>query len=276
MRRTYTRSVVLALLPAAVRPYLLSAAAGRGAAVHRTLVISAQEAEPEPDYIPALDGVVPPEPVPLPGLPRRFSKGTGPFSTSHGVPPEEETQGENYLAFEDWHVSASYTPEQLAEKKAQQKELEDLAAGRVVVEVVETEEEEIERRNKLFSEKEFQKLEHGDYPVDAPEPWEAPAAQTPMPSSWQEFQFLQESVARYSLESEALPVPEEDRATANDLGVKLAELYPTFKKVIEEGWDFEHDPDVEAAGLFTLHMRKWEAGLQKGKKRVAAVEQAQS
>eukprot|EP00964_Phaeocystis_antarctica_P038715 scaffold22141_cov64-Phaeocystis_antarctica.AAC.3 len=52
---------------------------------------------------------------------------------------------------------------------------------------------------------------------------EEPKSATPMPSSWQEFQFLQQSVAKYAQGSDALPVPAADLAYAQDfgLGVRL-------------------------------------------------------
>ena len=55
-----------------------------------------------------------------------------------------------------------------------------------------------------------------------------------MPSSWQEFQFLQQSVAKYAQGSDALPVPAADLAYAQDFGEKLDEIYPVFKNVISE------------------------------------------
>jgi hypothetical protein len=55
-----------------------------------------------------------------------------------------------------------------------------------------------------------------------------------MPSSWQEFQFLQQSVAKYAQVTERLPVPAADIAVAEDFGEKLDEIYPVFKNVISE------------------------------------------
>ena len=55
-----------------------------------------------------------------------------------------------------------------------------------------------------------------------------------MPSSWQEFQFLQQSVAKYAQGTDALPVPAADLAYAQDFGEKLDEIYPVFKNVISE------------------------------------------
>ena len=72
-----------------------------------------------------------------------------------------------------------------------------------------------------------------------------PTSQTGMPSSWQEYQFLQNSVAKYAHASEQLPVPAADVKDAEALGVVLEELYPVFKNVIQEGWDFVFDPEIE-------------------------------
>ena len=61
-----------------------------------------------------------------------------------------------------------------------------------------------------------------------------------MPSSWQEFQFLQQSVAKYAQGSDALPVPAADLAYAQDFGEKLDEIYPVFKNVISVSSSSHH------------------------------------
>ena len=65
-------------------------------------------------------------------------------------------------------------------------------------------------------------------------------------------------------------MPEDEKAAAAAHGEKLAEMYPIFKEILGEGWDFEYDPDVEAAGLFVIKMKKWEQERAKG---AAVVEQ---
>eukprot|EP00908_Phaeocystis_cordata_P004776 Transcript_15176.p3 GENE.Transcript_15176~~Transcript_15176.p3 ORF type:complete len:149 (+),score=62.93 Transcript_15176:631-1077(+) len=98
-----------------------------------------------------------------------------------------------------------------------------------------------------------------------PEPQDAePKSKTPMPSSWQEFQFLQQSVERYTSDGE-VPVPPKDQEKARQVAEKLAEVYPVFMNIIQEGWEFIFDPDVESAGVFVQKMRKWEEGLAGGK-----------
>lgn len=141
---------LLALLPLAAS-YLLPTLTPRRTPPR----IFLQEAEPD-EYIPGLDLDVrshhepplllsvepaltdpfgcaqpPPPREPLPGLPRRFSEGTGPFTVSHGVPIDENETSPAYLTAMDWHISASYTAEQLEEITAKEKAETDLAAERL-------------------------------------------------------------------------------------------------------------------------------------------------
>jgi len=225
--------------------------------------VFAQQADDEPPdgYIPPIDGVAPPDPEPLPGNPRRFSEGTGPFSTSHGVPMTEEEEGLNYMTAKDWHVSASYTKEQRAQAIEADEQVVAAAAGLAAVEKEEeTKEEAIAASQAFFAPKPYMETDEGDLPPDRPEPWDAAPPKVPMPTSWQEYQFLQAQVATYAAEQTDLaqPVPAKDRAEAEDLTRKLGEVYPVFKTILAEGWEFDYDPDVEAAGLFIVRMKQWE------------------
>jgi hypothetical protein len=71
-------------------------------------------------------------------------------------------------------------------------------------------------------------------------------------------------VERYTSDGE-VPVPPKDQEKARQVAEKLAEVYPVFMNIIQEGWEFIFDPDVESAGVFVQKMRKWEEGLAGGK-----------
>jgi hypothetical protein len=246
---------VLALLPVS-RPYSLPARQARlPRAVQRARCVALQEVEPD-EYIPPLDVDAIPEKTKIPGFERRFSEGTGPYTVSHGVPMNETDRNPPFLTDQDWHISGSYDLEKIEEiKLRQQAEIDAIARS------------ELDERIDPFATKEYMQLEFGEPSGDWQQPHiEEPKSATPMPSSWQEFQFLQQSVAKYARASDALPVPAADIADAEDLGEKLSEIYPTFKNIISEGWEFVFDPDVEQAGVFVKRMRKWEQGLG-GKKR---------
>ena len=74
-----------------------------------------------------------------------------------------------------------------------------------------------------------------------------------------------------TLASCGVPTPQvsaEDLKYAEDFGLKLDEIYPVFKNILTEGWEFLFDPEVEEAGLFVQRMRKWEQGIGGDKKAV--------
>jgi len=253
---TLIRVALLALLPLA-SPYILPTLTLRR--VPPRIVL--QEEEPD-EYIPPLDPEPPPEREPLPGFPRRFSEGTGPYTVSHGVPIDENETNPSFLTANDWHISSSYTAQQLEEITSREQGENDAAAGRTA----ELDENMLEDP---FATKEYMVLDQDEPEGTGPHEVE-PQPKTPMPSSWQEFQFLESSVARY-MSADALPVPAGDQEEAKEFGHKLAEIYPGFMNVLSEGWEFVYDPDVEGAGLFLQRMKKWEAQLG-GKKKQAAFE----
>lgn len=267
---------VLSMLTSA-SSYILPTPRGHmGARLSRCAVFAQQADEEPPDgYIPPIDGVAPPDPEPLPGNPRRFSEGTGPFSTSHGVPMTEDEEGVEYMTAKDWHVSASYTKEQREQAIAEEEQAMAAAAGLAVVEEKqETKEEAIAASQAFFAPKPYMETDEGELPPGRQDPWDAEPPKVPMPTSWQEYQFLQAQVAAYAAEQTDFPqpVPAKDRAEAEDLTRKLVEVYPVFKTILSEGWEFDYDPDVEAAGLFVVRMKQWEKKAKGGTKKKAAVE----
>lgn len=229
-------------------------------AAQRTVL---QAIEPD-EYIPGLDLEVPPEREELPGFTRRFSAGTGPYTVSHGVPTDETERDPPFLTDQDWHISSTYDVSKLKEVGAREQ-----ADSDAVVEL--TDEERRVITGDPFAVKEYMQLELGEDTSDGPPVHELqPTSQVGMPSSWQEFQFLQNSVAKYEHGSEQLPVPAADIKDAKRFGVALDEIYPVFKTVLQEGWDFVFDPEIEEAGLFVQRMRKWEETL--GGERKAVIE----
>lgn len=223
----------------------------------RAQLVVLQEIEPD-EYIPGLDVDSPPPREDLPGFARRFSEGTGPYTVSHGVPINETDRNPPFLTNQDWHISGSYGLEKIAEIGSRQQADVDAIIERT----------DEDKREDPFATKEYMQLEFGE-PADDRQPHvDEPKSATPMPSSWQEFQFLQQSVAKYAQVTERLPVPAADIAVAEDFGEKLDEIYPVFKNVISEGWDFVFDPEIEEAGLFVKRMRKWEEGVGGEKKAV--------
>lgn len=259
---------VLSLLSSA-SSYSLPTPRGRVEAHRPRCAVVAQQGkddEPPDGYIPPIDGVPPPLPAPLPGKPRRFSEGTGPFSTSHGVPMTEADEEVNFMTAKDWHVSASYTKEQREQAAEENEQALEAAAGNVAIENVrvETKEEAISASQEFFAPKPYMDTDEGDLPAGRPDPWDAEPSKVPMPTSWQEFQFLQTQVTTYSEEQTdfAVPVPAKDIAEAEDLTRRLGDVYPVFKTILSEGWEFDYDPDVEAAGLFVVRMKQWEKKTQ--------------
>jgi len=175
------------------------------------------------------------------------------------VPISETERNPPFLTNQDWHVSGSYALDKIA--GIREREQADLDA------VIERTEEE--KREDPFAVKKYMQVEEGESTDDGPPVHEVePVSRTPMPSSWQEFQFLQQSVAKYAHGSNELPVSAEDLKYAEDFGLKLDEIYPVFKNILTEGWEFLFDPEVEEAGLFVQRMRKWEQGIGGDKKAV--------
>jgi hypothetical protein len=252
--------LVLAFLPVS-QPFSLPARQARLPRVaQRAQRVVLQEIEPD-EYIPGLDVNSPPPREELPGFTRRFSEGTGPYTVSHGVPINETDRNPPFLTNQDWHISGSYDLEKIAEIGLRQQADVDAVVERT----------EEDKREDPFATKEYMQLEFGEPADDGQQPHlEEPKSATPMPSSWQEFQFLQQSVAKYAQGTERLPVPAADIAHAEDFVEKLDEIYPVFKTVISEGWDFVFDPDIEQAGVFVQRMRKWEESI--GGEKKAALE----
>jgi len=255
--RTLLSAVVLALLPVS-HPFSLPARQARlPQSAQRAQRVVLQEIEPD-EYIPGLDVDSPPSREELPGFTRRFSEGTGPYTVSHGVPIDETDRNPPFLTNQDWHISGSYDLEKIEALAARQQADLDAVVART----------DEDMRVDPFATKEYMQLEFGEPADDGQPHLEEPKSATPMPSSWQEFQFLQQSVAKYAQGSDALPVPAADLAYAQDFGEKLDEIYPVFKNVISEGWEFVFDPEIEQAGVFVQRMRKWEESIGGEKKAV--------
>lgn len=201
----------------------------------------------------------------------------GPFSTSWGVPDESTGPRPNFLLPTDWHVSASYSEEEKADMEEERKEALQamLATIELPPETGDPEEEKEETVNYMV-------LEEGEW--DKAELRARVKAKVPMPTSWQEYQRLQGQLDELLV---AEPKPTKAMAAEGErLQGALEEFYPTFKDILlyaaplparPDGsaprppplaaltppaarrsyeWGFDYHPDVEAAGMFVLKMKK--------------------
>ena len=203
----------------------------------------------------------------------------GPFSTSWGVPDESTGPRPNFLLPTDWHVSASYSEEEKADMEEERKEALQamLATIELPPETGDPEEEKEETVNYMV-------LEEGEW--DKAELRARVKAKVPMPTSWQEYQRLQGQLDELLV---AEPKPTKAMAAEGErLQGALEEFYPTFKDILlyaaprharssrrmsaprppplaaltppaarrSYEWGFDYHPDVEAAGMFVLKMKK--------------------
>ena len=97
-----------------------------------------------------------------------------------------------------------------------------------------------------FAELEYMKLEK-DVP-DGLQP-----SKLKMPSSWQEYQFLQGQVTAL-VNAESLSSAE--RSAAGNHEHALMDYYSEFKAILNEGWRLENNPVVVAAVEFVMKHTK--------------------
>ena len=192
------------------------------------------------------------------------------------MPDESTGPRPNFLLPTDWHVSASYSEEEKADMEEERKEALQamLATIELPPETGDPEEEKEETVNYMV-------LEEGEW--DKAELRARVKAKVPMPTSWQEYQRLQGQLDELLV---AEPKPTKAMAAEGErLQGALEEFYPTFKDILlyaaplparPDGsarppplaaltppaarrsyeWGFDYHPDVEAAGMFVLKMKK--------------------
>jgi hypothetical protein len=174
----------------------------------------------------------------------------GPFWSSLGEPDVTTGPRPPYQRRDDWHISSTYTPEERAQVlKEEREEVERVAEQREAAEIeaaaklAEAEEGSYED---FFAPKEFMKLEEGEIE------WkELAPPQYPLPTTWQEYQAVQEKVR-------AIGESEDLREEAAKHGENLVEFYQTFKDILANGWAVKNNSDVEAAMEFMMaHKKKW-------------------
>jgi len=175
--------------------------------------------------------------------PTAIELGLGPFASSLG---KWDGEGDpNFLQSMDWHPASKMTPEQRAaaeeELLREDEEEEELAAMALAAEDI------IDGASPGYVEAEYEYISFCD---DFEIPEEHPQPKTRMPSTWQEYQFLQEQVATFA-ESADL---ETDREQAGKHESSLKELYDTFKDVLAYGWSLDFHPDVDEAAVFVSRM----------------------
>jgi hypothetical protein len=171
-----------------------------------------------------------------------LDSGTGPFATSHGKWDDPTTQP-NFQQPMDWHISSTYTAEEQAAAEArEQAELDAIVETDAVAENV--------YEDDVYD---FVNYDSGEIDPDRP----TPEPKTTMPTSWQEFQFLQAQVSRFAQPSSEVAerLTEEQLQTAKALEEQLQSFYPTFKNILAEGWKLSYNPAVEEAGLFVTELR---------------------
>ncbi|KAL1518818.1 hypothetical protein AB1Y20_003097 [Prymnesium parvum] len=185
----------------------------------------------------------PPRGIPEPALSDRM----GPFWTTLGEPDEDTGARPGFLRRNDWHISSIRTAEEL---EAEEEAMSLLASQEDVSLSAYTEEElgDINLGNPLMRSKHMQLEE-----FDIPQTRERTEAACPMPTSWQEYQFLQRELDEIASRADAsLEVREAATTHLKD----MADGYLQFKTILAEGWELEYDPGIEKAANFVMKMKQ--------------------
>ena len=189
------------------------------------------------------------EPPPYPeGLhPAAKADREGPFWSSLGEPDVSTGVRPPYLRRDDWHISSTYTAAERAAVEEEERQYIESVTIEVPVrgEGDEFEEEEEEEEDP-FQEREYMKLE----PTEAPH---VEPSKVPLPQTWQEYQFMQEQVARYAAAADVSPA---DKAEATEHEQALAGYYDDFKTILAEGWTLQANRITEGAAAFLIKMKK--------------------
>ena len=174
----------------------------------------------------------------------------GPFATTLGEWKPDGGPKPNFQLPMDWHVTSTYTDDENAAYASQYAEakLRDdaTAAGEVGI----VGDDSLSTPAEAFEEPQYEHLhyESGDFASSNL------VASSPMPKSWQEYQLLQERLAALleADEGGSCALSASERARASELGGELADFWPTFKKVLAEGWELEVDPCLDEASSLVL------------------------
>jgi hypothetical protein len=164
----------------------------------------------------------------------------GPFWSSLGEPDDSTGIRPAYLRRDDWHFSSTFSTDKRAEVDMAEHEFIN-TEGAILVDT-EAEEDAFDP----FAELEYMKLEK-DVP-DGLQP-----SKLKMPSSWQEYQFLQGQVTAL-VNAESLSSAE--RSAAGNHEHALMDYYSEFKAILNEGWRLENNPVVVAAVEFVMKHTK--------------------
>lgn len=169
---------------------------------------------------PGIDEVIRAEDAEHLGDPRLRQFDVGPFASSLGIRDgrwDDPAAEPAFLECEDWHVSSTYTADDLAAAAEEEARLSLPAEVEV--------EEEL-----LFAadDYEFVKYDKGEI---TPEPFQ-PSHR--MPTSWQEYQALQKRVLAIAGETTGGCTPAE-RSKAATMAADLELFYPSFKAILAEG-----------------------------------------
>jgi hypothetical protein len=196
-----------------------------------------------PSTMPEEEEVAPP-PVYPDGLPEAAKADRrGPFWSSLGEPDVSTGVRPNFLRRDDWHISSTYTPAELAEAEAA--EAAHYAEVQVPAEELEVEAPEDADAWDPFAELEYMRTEG----VVASGATKSPV---PMPQTWQQYQFIQEQLASYANDG---ALTQEQRARALCHVAELNDFYETFKAVLSCGWTLLNNTPLEAAGRFLLDLQ---------------------
>jgi hypothetical protein len=169
---------------------------------------------------PGIDAVIRAEDDEQLGDPRLRQFDVGPFATSLGIREgrwDDPAAEPAFLEREDWHVSSTYTADDLVAAAEEEARLSVPA-------------EEVEDAELLFAqdEYEFVKYDRGEI---SPEPFH-PVNR--MPTSWQEYQALQKGLRAIAGETTGGCTPSE-RSKAATMAAQLEVFYPSFKAILAEG-----------------------------------------
>ena len=180
--------------------------------------------------------------VPQPALADR----DGPFWTTLGEPNARTGARPDFLRRDDWHISSTYTDEQRNDAEAAAV-ADALASSDAREKALAEEEESPAAKGADMELVDYMIFEEDDLDPER----ERRTSKAKMPSNWQEFQFLQDSMRAHAEGAEA----EADRAEAASIASELDAFYESFKVVLAEGWTLDFDPSVDRAATFLLNMK---------------------
>merc|ERR1712050_731564 len=163
-----------------------------------------------------------------------------------GEPDECTGARPGFLRRDDWHISSTKNQEECDEEEGLASIVER-EGGALRARREEGDEDDIEF---VFSAEDNQFMQLED---DISEDRVQRVAAMPMPSSWQEYQHLQQQLERLET-SQATSAEERDEAAGHLRN--LEEGYEQFKAIVSEGWELQFDPSLENALTFVVRTEK--------------------